>query len=370
MERRGIIPVLLSLAFILSACGSYTTPPAEESSSDVSSSASSSAASSVLPSVQASSASSVLPSSSAGSVSSSLAASSAVFSAAASSSKADRPGSAAVPAKAPSAAPSKNVTSSIPLSPIPKPAAKPMPAVTAKIPEASGGSVFSQQGCTLDYSNASDGYIMVKYSGSVKVKVLVYFGSESSYYQYDISSGYATLPLQKGSGTYRVRFMENVSGNSYAELSSTQVNASISGYGYTLYPNQYVNYTRSTTAVTTAKSLCASATSNAEKVDAIYKYITKNIKYDYSKASSVKPGYVPSVDATLSSKKGICFDYAALMAAMCRSQNIPTRLVIGDASVGYHSWNDIYVNGSWKRYDSTMGAAGQTATGYTPQKYY
>ncbi len=34
-------------------------------------------------------------------------------------------------------------------------------------------------------------------------------------------------------------------------------------------------------------------------------------------------GYLPDVDSILQEKKGICFDYAALMATMLQSQNIP-----------------------------------------------
>jgi len=250
-------------------------------------------------------------------------------------------------------------------------AQKPMPPVTAEIPEASGVAVFSEQGATVDYSNAAQGYIMVKYSGSGKIKVLVYFNGGSSYYQYNITGdgAYTTLPLQSDSGSYRIRFMENISGSSYAELCSTEISATVSGLGCYAYPNQYVNYTRTSAAVTKAKSLCAKSTSNAAKVTAVYQYITANIKYDYAKASSVQSGYLPNVDSTLSSKKGICFDYSALMAAMCRSQGIPTRLVIGTASVGYHAWNEVYLNG-WKRYDSTFGAAGQSVSSYTAEKYY
>ena len=246
-----------------------------------------------------------------------------------------------------------------------------MPPVTAAMPYASGSSVFSQNGAVIDYSNSSQGYIMVKYGGSARIKVLVYFNGSSSFYQYNISggSGYTVLPLQSGSGTYRVRFMQNVEGSVYAELCSTEISTAVSGAGCTLYPNQYVNYTRSSAAVAKAASLCAQATSNSAKVSAIYRFITGNIKYDYAKANSVQSGYLPNVDSTLASRKGICFDYSALMAAMCRSQGIPTRLVIGTASVGYHAWNEVYLGG-WIRYDSTFGAAGQTVSSYTAEKYY
>lgn len=246
-----------------------------------------------------------------------------------------------------------------------------MPPVTALMPEASGSAVFSQNGGEIDYSNASQGYIMVRYSGSGKIKVLVYYNGGSSFYQYNIpdGGGYTVLPLQSGSGTYRVRFMQNVSGSVYAELCSKEIGASIGGSGCTLYPNQYVNYTRSSAAVAKARSLCSQAASNSAKVSAIYRFITANIRYDYAKANSVQSGYLPNVDSTLASKKGICFDYSSLMAAMCRSQGIPTRLVIGTASVGYHAWNEVYLGG-WIRYDATFGAAGQTVSSYTAEKYY
>ena len=264
------------------------------------------------------------------------------------------------------------MSSSLPPAAAPKKAQPaPMPAVTAKMPQASETDVFSKNSATVDYSNAAQGYIMVKYSGSANIKVLVYFNGGSSYYQYNISGNgvYVTLPLQSGSGFYKVRFMENVGGNSYAELCATELNALVTGSGYTLYPNQYVNYTRSSAAVSKAKSLCAKATNNTEKVNAIYKFIASTIRYDYDKASSVKSGYLPNVDSTLSSKKGICFDYAALMATMLRSQGIPTKLVIGNTTAGYHAWNEVYIS-SWKRYDATFAAAGQTAGSYTPEKYY
>lgn len=240
-----------------------------------------------------------------------------------------------------------------------------------KMPEASGISVFSQQGITLDYSNISQGYIMAKYNGSKTIKVLIYYNNSSTYYQYNLPAGdvYNTFPLQSGSGAYRIRFMENVYGNSYAELCSTEISAAISGYGCFVYPNQYVNYTASSAAVAQAQSLCAKAATNEQKVAAIYRFIIKNIKYDYAKAGSVKSGYVPNVDSTLATKKGICFDYAALMACMCRSQGIPTKLVMGTTNLGYHAWNEVYLNG-WKRYDSTFAAAGQSAGTYTAEKYY
>lgn len=363
-KYKSIFPVFL-LAFLLSACAGQSPGSASEpASSSVSFPAASGAVSVPSSSQHISSG----EASSSGASSSSTAEFSFVPSEPASSSEQDlvsrvlNPSSETVVMSSslpPTAAPSRS------------PAAKPMPAVTAKMPQAPGTEVFSKSGASVDYSDAGQGYVMVRYSGSSVIKVLVYFNGGSSYYQYSLAGDgvYVSLPLQSGSGTYKVRFMENVSGDSYAELCSTQLSASVSGWGYTLYPNQYVSYGASSAAVAKAKSLCASAASNAQKVAAIYQFITSTIKYDYQKADSVKAGYLPNVDSTLSAKTGICFDYAALMAAMCRAQGIPTRLIVGNTSVGYHAWNEIYLDG-WKRYDSTFAAAGQSAGTYTAEKYY
>ena len=68
----------------------------------------------------------------------------------------------------------------------------------------------------------------------------------------------------------------------------------------------------------------------------------KNITYDYNKAETVQPGYLPDVDEILKIKTGICFDYSAVMAAMLRSVGIPTRMEIGYSGDAYHAWVSVY----------------------------
>ena len=110
-------------------------------------------------------------------------------------------------------------------------------------------------------------------------------------------------------------------------------------------------------------------------VENVYHYITKNIKYDYDKAETVESGYVPDVDETLATGKGICFDYASLMGAMLRSQGIPTRLEIGYAGTEYHAWISVYTkeagwidkviqfDGSkWTLMDPTLGSYANSST--------
>lgn len=69
-------------------------------------------------------------------------------------------------------------------------------------------------------------------------------------------------------------------------------------------------------------------TSDIDALKQIYNYVVNNLSYDYDKAETVETGYLPDVDETLSTKTGICFDYAALTTAMLRSCDIPCKLQI------------------------------------------
>ena len=277
-----------------------------------------------------------------------------------------------------SASSSKPATSSKPSSSAssskPATSSKPSSASSSKPSSSSGTTALKNNGCEIDTSKASSGTIRVRQNGSTtKVKVLVYFNGSSKYYQYTIPTNntWTSIPLQSGSGTYKVRFMKQVSGTSYTQMYSVtfQVGMQNANSAY-LNPSQYVVYNSSSACVTKAKSLVAGAGSDAQKVSRIYSYIVNNISYDYNKMNNLPSGYLPNPDSTLSSRKGICFDYAALMAAMLRSQGIPCKLVIGNADGAYHAWNMVYVNGSWQLYDATYGAAGQRASSYVAQRVY
>ncbi|MEG1997770.1 MAG: transglutaminase-like domain-containing protein, partial [Clostridiales bacterium] len=110
------------------------------------------------------------------------------------------------------------------------------------------------------------------------------------------------------------------------------------------------------------------------KVGVIYKYVIKNYTYNTKLAATVTSGYLPNLDAFFDKKSGICFDYAALMTAMLRSQNIPTKLVVGYTGKAYHAWisvyteaggwldNVIFFNGAeWKLMDPTFASSSKSS---------
>lgn len=69
----------------------------------------------------------------------------------------------------------------------------------------------------------------------------------------------------------------------------------------------------------------------------------EHITYDDVLAETVQADYLPVNDKTLEAGKGICFDYASLMAALLRSQNIPTKLEVGYSGDAYHAWISVYL---------------------------
>lgn len=195
-------------------------------------------------------------------------------------------------------------------------------------------------------------------------------------YTYDVSSdGEASFyPLQSGSASYTFRLMQNTTGDKYLEAYATSADVEIADERETyLYPNFFVSYDASSACVAKAAELAAGASSDVDVVSAVYAYITKNVAYDYDFAENPPAGYCPDPDTTLSTGKGICFDYASLAAAMLRSQGIPCKLITGYVSPNdvYHAWNMIYLEGtgwitveikadpdSWERIDTTFAATG------------
>ncbi len=213
------------------------------------------------------------------------------------------------------------------------------------VPSADGITVYSNTYASVDASHVDEGYIMAAYLGSnSKVKFQI-TGPDHMTYTYDLTdNNYQAFPLSAGSGSYQLGIYENVEGSQYATVFSEDLDITIANpMGAFLYPNQYVKFDASSKAVAAAKELVAGAHDDLEAIIFVYNYVVENITYDFDKAASVQSGYIPNVDEILEIKTGICLDYAALMAAMLRSQQIPTRLEVGYAGDAYHAWISTYV---------------------------
>ncbi len=211
-------------------------------------------------------------------------------------------------------------------------------------PEASGKEKLGKGDVAIDVSNKNQGYVMVKYQGdNEKVKLRI-TGGDKNTYTYDLSQNvFETFPLTSGDGKYKLEVFENTTGDKYKVLFTKDIKVTLEDeFLPYLYPSQYVNFEKNSACVEMAQTLAKPANNDLEVISSVYYYVVKTVAYDYDKADTVKSGYLPNVDETLATKKGICFDYAALMTAMLRSQRIPSKLVIGYSGAVYHAWISVY----------------------------
>lgn len=240
-------------------------------------------------------------------------------------------------------------------------------------PEASGALVESNDRAIIDYSNTSEGYVMVQYIGSTQSRLKAQVQGPATTYTYNITVGeWTVFPLSDGDGDYQIKVFENISDNRYALILSVSTNVALKNeFAPFLYPNQYVNYENATQTIATAELLTQSQTDLLGKVESVYNYVVDNISYDNEKAATVQSGYLPDLDHVLTTGKGICFDYASLMTGMLRSQGIPCKLVVGYAGSAYHAWISVWseetgwVDGAvffdgttWQRMDPTFASTG------------
>lgn len=226
----------------------------------------------------------------------------------------------------------------------------------------------------VDMSSVNEGYVAIHCQPTdTKIKFQVI--KDDNTITYSVVTGKDQIfPLQSGDGHYIFRVMKNITDKKYAELYKCEAQVAIGDpFDPFLRPNQYTDYTENSECVQFAGTLAEGSASKAEFIASVYEYIAGSVTYDQEKAATVKSGYLPVPDDTLTTKKGICFDYASLAAAMLRSQGIPTQIIFGYVSPNdvYHAWNKFYTEeggwqlvefsvtgGAWNRIDLTFHAGG------------
>ena len=241
-------------------------------------------------------------------------------------------------------------------------------------PEAAEGNKKVQ----IDLSESHLGYVAVSVNSNKRFKFQVIHGDAT--YTYDVKSDGtpSVFPLQTGDGDYVFRAMENVSGKKYAQALQLSRRVTLDDpFQPFLRPSDYSRYTADSRCVKKATDLAQDAKDQVEIVSAVYAYVNKTVRYDHMKAATVQSGYLPDPDETLKTRRGICFDYASLAAAMLRSQGVPCKVIFGYVAPNqlYHAWNMFYTeetgwvtvsfkaNGKdWTRMDLTFTANGQDDT--------
>lgn len=102
-----------------------------------------------------------------------------------------------------------------------------------------------------------------------------------------------------------------------------------------------------------AREVVADARPGYDQVDAIRKFIQREITYKYGVSDS-------SSDAldTLKAGAGVCRDFSHIGISLCRALQIPARMVVGFLykldPMDMHAWFEAFVGGRWYTFDATQ----------------
>lgn len=217
---------------------------------------------------------------------------------------------------------------------------------------------------TVETLGAVNGAITVTYDDSHTTKGKILIEKDGTRYFYIVSAGSGTvgLPLQVGDGAYTIIVYKHIKDMQYRQM--TEITLHVEGLcDEDVYTNaiQMVDYTKYQDAMDKMNQQLSKAKSDEEKVMLLYKYITSHVKYDSKKVEKVleTPNYLPNLNEVVHSGKAICYDYASLFAAVLRSNQVPTKLVMGYRAdmENYHAWNEVLLDGKWIIIDTTIDSS-------------
>lgn len=222
----------------------------------------------------------------------------------------------------------------------------------------SSAVAVNADGSLIDKKNIDNGLISINYKSDKQLAVKVI--KDKVHYDY-VLNGNNNIPLQSGNGKYDILVLENVGGNKYKQIAKESIELNIKNKNdIYLQSIQMIHWNKDMKAIKKANELTKGLKTDTEKVEAIYKYLVNNIRYDHAKANNPGSNYIPNIDQVLSTKEGICYDYSSLFAAMLRSQGIATKLQMGRKNdiKEYHAWNQVYLkdSGKWITIDTTYDA--------------
>lgn len=219
-------------------------------------------------------------------------------------------------------------------------------------------SAFAQTDSNVlfDFSNVDHGVLTVYNPDDTgKIKLMVSSGDSKIFY--NIIDESQSFSLQFGTGYYSFDFYSNIGGDSYKRIAhSTRYVDLISDLDPFLSKIQNIYWEDDMKPILKAKELAGGLSKDLEKLEAIYDYVLNNITYDNDKIDDLTYSYIPDVEEVYNKGKGICYDYASLLASMLRSIDIPTKVVKGyrEGVSEYHAWNEVFIDGEWLTLDPTL----------------
>ena len=102
-----------------------------------------------------------------------------------------------------------------------------------------------------------------------------------------------------------------------------------------------------------ASSIVANPATGYQQVESIRRWLHGHLTYTYGHSNAST-----SALDTAQTRTGVCRDFAHLGIALCRSLNIPARMVVGYLyrldPMDLHAWFEAYLGGRWYVFDATQ----------------
>nr|WP_251128117.1 transglutaminase domain-containing protein [Exiguobacterium sp. s48] len=188
---------------------------------------------------------------------------------------------------------------------------------------------------------------------------------------YDVYKGMNHFNVNFGNGDYTFMLYQSSDGKRYKRVYRLQKTVRLS-HSTAPYLHSIQNVSIDSATSRLASSLSRSSYSTSTQTLVTSRHVNRLIDYDDNKLMKLSSTYLPDNAETIRTKRGICYDFASLNAALLRAQGIPTRLVMGTAKGinGYHAWNEVFVNGKWRVIDVTRDVTERRTTTYRDASDY
>ncbi len=209
----------------------------------------------------------------------------------------------------------------------------------------------------IDISHVSDGYVIVhrpKEDEKDRIKATVEKGALTA--EYMLWNETEILPLQFLSGDYTVTIYQKkaigeikseewedeyttVYEDDYTKISQVVITANMNNeLSCFLHPTYYVMYQSDSEYIQKAADLTKNTSDPFTKFQIITDYLGSHFQYDFVKSVSVSANILPDIEHCWKYRQGISQDFAALICAMLRNQEIPAMFACGtdpDGEVRY-----------------------------------
>lgn len=197
------------------------------------------------------------------------------------------------------------------------------------------------------------------------IKILIVKDETQRWYEVELIEGKFNeeIWLIDGKGKYQVSILVHKKDRVYTFGPTVFLESSIDVNKFTV-PTLHVE-SDNENIIALAQELTKDAETDIEKAENIYKWVVNNVKYDYDKyIKQINKNFDNEYGAinTLETKKGVCYDYSALVAALGRASGLQVKMIkgnfVGTYSSELHAWNEIYISEEdrWINVDSTFGS--------------